>query len=672
MSVSLSLVESLTVGDVGGAARLVRRLRLVGQRGFRVRVTVSGADAERLTLVAGRATHQGAGSHALEARGKRINLGLILVTSLDAGPLDCSLAFEWDGGGASVAYDGTVVPFEVDASLAFGDVDVGQTAARSVTVRNLCYAPIDVDLRAPAAPFSSAMTGSHTIDARASLHVPVELAPTGAGPLEATMKVARGTQLLAVELAGVGVVPREVFEEAAEGSETGDGDSTPTERYGGSSPLAGDYQRLYLHVPTKNTNVTLGKEYDGAQHDPTHAGYSATTEGHVLLRNRLAGRTMTLQSSGQAWFQSTTKDVFLGAGDGGFNFISGAGTYISSGKGIVLAAGHGDIGEMNEFDSGAEPPVPAIASLGEALQGVQTGWKIAGFLMSGFGLAYTGARIGLTVRNKTKNHKWLEPLTAFLGAPIFGLVKNATMTGLALADTINKEAKLNQDPILPTSTINLYAEGGFLSATPGFCSVYGMLGASFRSINAGVLGLVNASLDSLVATGMFGFRSAGLSALKSVTIESGFKTILKTPAGALDIKGAKIDLKTPAAMLVKGGAGVNVAATTVSTSAGPILGLRGKQVQASATLKQTIAVAKMYGVEITPTGVKVGNLIGGSINPALPMLEIGPAGVTVVGGPGGPVQLKITPAGVTVQGPGNDLRNMGVTLLSRATRVELC
>ena len=44
--------------------------------------------------------------------------------------------------------------------------------------------------------------------------------------------------------------------------------------------------------------------------------------------------------------------------------------------------------------------------------------------------------------------------------------------------------------------------------------------------------------------------------------------------------------------------------------------------------------------------MKVGSLAGTAIDPSKPMLEIGPAGVTVMGGPAGPVQLKITPAGV--------------------------
>ena len=680
MSVSLSRVECLQVGDVGAGERLLGRLRLMGERGLSVTVTVSGAHADRLSLVAGRTVCEGAGPHELAARGRRVNVGLIFEAPLEAGAIDCSLTFDWGDGSETVSYEGDVVVFDVDrAEVDFQASEVGETRQRVVTIHNRSHVAIDVELRALASPFTSAPTGSVTIDARAPLHVVLEMTPTATGPADATLEIARGAQVEAVSLTGVGTPEpteseeaAESFEEAADASQVGDSASTPTEQFTAAHPSGGGYQRLYLHVPTKNTNVTLGKEYDGTQHDPTHAGYSATTEGHVLIRNRVANSTMTLQSKGQAWFQSTTKDVFLGAGDGGFNFISGSGTYLSSGKGIVIAAGHGDMGEMNEFDSGAEPPVPAIASIGDSLAGVQQGWKIAGFLMSGFGLAYTAARISLTAYNKTKNRKWLEPLTLFLGAPILGFVKNAAVTALSLVDTVSKEAKLNIDPILPTAGINLYAEGGFLSGTMGYCSVYGTVGASFRSVNAGVLGLVNASLDSLVATGMYGFRSAGLSGLKGVTIESGFKTIIATPNGTLDIKGKKIDFNSTMNVLVKGGGGVNLAAPTMTTSAGKILGLRGKQVQTSAEAIQTIAVAKKYGIEITPAGVKVGNLAGTTIDPSKPMLEITPAGVTVLGGPAGPVELKVTPAGVSLKAAGNDLRHMGATLLSKSTRVELC
>ena len=671
MTVVLSRAGSLRVGEVGGGVRLVRRLRLVGSPGFEATLTLLGAHQRRLRVVVGGEVLDGAGPHTVLARGRRITLGLILITPRRAGPIDCTVKLTWDGGGGRAAFEGEVVLFGVDEdSLDFGTALVGDKKTRNFQVSNRCRFPIEVEVKAPSGPFASASAMTHTIDARGSLPVVVEFEPTASGEASGAVEVSAGGKTHEVSLLGRGRSP---FEEAIDDPATEE-PAQPAQppATGGSPATTGDFQRLYLHVPTKNTNVTLGKEYDGPDHDPTHAGYSATTDGHVLLRGRKAGCTMTLQSSDQGWIQSTTKDVFLGAGDGGFNFIAGGGVYVSSGKGIVLAAGHGDVGEMNEFKSGGEPPVPAIKSIGEALKGVQTGWKVAGFLMSGFGLAYTGARLGLTIRNKTKNKKWIEPLTGFLAAPIFGLVKNATMTGLSLVDTVSKEAKLNIDPILPTAGINMYAEGGFLSGTLGFCSVYGTMGASFRSANAGMLGMVNASLDSLVATGMFGFRSAGLSSLKSVTIESGFKTMIATPAGTLDIKGTKIEMESVAGMLVKGGGGVNIAAATVDVSAGPTVGASGKQVLLSAEAKQTIAVAKKYGIEITPAGVKIGNLAGEAIDPSKPMIEIGPAGVTVMGGPGGPVQLKITPAGVTIQGPGNDLRHMGMTLFARANRVELC
>ena len=669
MTVTLHGADSLGVGRIGGGQRVVKRLRLRGEPGFDAKLKVRGAHADRLTVVANRETLDGAGPHELTARGRRIDLGLILEAPTDAGPIDCALTLGWADGDAKAAFEGEVVVFEVDRESAdYGEVLVGETAQRVVTIRNRCVDAIDVELRAPASPFACALAGTQTIDAHGQLPVPVDLSPTAAGPADATLKVALGTQLHSVALTGEG---RDPFEEAADVSETGDGEATGSEQHSGG-PTIGDFQRLYLHVPTKNTNVTLGKEYDADPHDPTHAGFSATTDGHVLLRNRVAEQTMTFQSTGQQWYQSTTKDVFLGAGEGGFHFIAGGGAYLSSGKGILIAAGHGDLGEMNEFDSGKDPPVPAIASIGDALKGVQDGWKVAGFMMSAFGLAYTSARLALVVKNKTFGPgKWREPLSAFLAAPIAGLVKNATMTSLSVADTINKEAELNQDPILPTQGINMYAEGGFLSGTMGFCSVYGATGASFRSLNAGVLGLVNASLDSLVATGMYGFRSAGLSSLSSVSIGSGYKTLIGTPNGTLDIKGTQITATTKAGMLVKG-AGVNFAAPTMDTKAGPILGLQGKQVQASGATVAFIEVANKYGIEITPTGLKVGNLLGKTIMSTSPHLMIDPTGVTVIGGPAGPVQLKITPAGVTMQGPGNDLRHMGMTLFSRATRVELC
>jgi len=670
LTVTLHGADSLDVGEVGGGQRLVERLRLRGDPGFEAKLKVSGAHADRLTVVANRETLDGSGRYALTARGRRIDLGLILEAPTDAGPIDCTLTFGWPDGDATAAFAGEVVCFAVDhASLDFGEVVVGETEPRMLEVRNRCATPIEVELRAPAAPFACASAGTLSLDPLEQRVVPVELSPTASGPVEGSLKVARGTQVLGVALRGEG---RDPFEEAADVSETDDDEQTASELDADGSYYIGDFQRLYFHVPTKNTNVSLGKEYDADEHDPTHAGFSATTEGHVLLRNRVEGSTMTFQSVAQQWYQSTTKDLFLGSGDDGFTFVAGGGVYLSSGKGVVIAAGHGDMGDMNEFDSGADPPVPAIKSIGEALSQVALGWKIAGMLMGGVGVAYTGTRLALTAINKTFNGKWIEPLTAFMTVPILGLVKTGVMTALSVYGTINKEAGLNLDPALPSPTMNLYSEGGFLGGTFGYTAVYGGTGATFRSINAGVLGLVNASLDSLVATGMYGFRSAGLSSLFSTTIESGLKTMIKTPNGNLDIKGTKIGLSTKAGMLVKAGGGVNLAAPTMTTQAGPIFGMQGKQVQATAVATQMIAVAGKYGIEITPAGLTVGNLAGKAVDPSLPHLKIGPAGVTVMGGPAGPSQLKITPAGVTLQGPGNDLRHMGMTLFSRATRVELC
>ena len=86
----------------------------------------------------------------------------------------------------------------------------------------------------------------------------------------------------------------------------------------------------------------------------------------------------------------------------------------------------------------------------------------------------------------------------------------------------------------------------------------------------------------------------------------------------------------------------------------------------------TIAVAETYGVKITPG--RSGSREPGrrSDQPALPNMKISAEGVTINGGPAGPVQLKVTPLGVTLKGPGNDLRHMGMTLFSKALRVEIC
>ena len=64
---------------------------------------------------------------------------------------------------------------------------------------------------------------------------------------------------------------------------------------------------------------------------------------------------------------------------------------------------------------------------------------------------------------------------------------------------------------------------------------------------------------------------------------------------SLEIKAPKIAFRTAGGMLLKGDGGVNIAAPKITTRAGKVFGAQGNQVQATAKLKQVIAVAKTYG-----------------------------------------------------------------------------
>lgn len=662
-TIEVTGLESLALGTVDAARVVTASFRASGKGEISVEVSLRGAHAAAITLVHKGATHSGPGPHRFTSR-NNVRVAVVIDVPLDEGSLDATLALSWTGGGVDAAVSGTIRVFSVAAGADLGDVPLGQSAAAGVTVQNHAREPIEVTVTPPSSPFSATVSGPVTIPTGASSTIPIELAPTAVGPVTGTLRVAYGAIVKTATLRGVGVDPADRFDDAADVDEP---DGSPTYTSGAS---AGQFQRLYLHVPTKNTNVSLGKEYDRSQHDPTHAGYSATTEGHVLIRNRTAERTMTFQAADQVWIQSTTSNVYLGAGDGGMAFIAGSGVYLTSGKGVVLAAGHGDIGTMNEFASGTAPPVPAVNAIGDAMNQVGLGWMIANTLMGGVGMYYAATRVSLAARNIYKTKKWSNKYNAFLLVPFAGFVSTATMTGASIHDTINKNHALGRDPVLPSQSINMFAEGGFLAGTWGFCSIYGAVGATFRSVNAGVLGLVTASLDSLVATGAFGTRSAGLQALKGVSIDGGLQNQIATPNGTLDIKGLGITMGASAGHLVQGTAGVSVAAPTVEAKAGTALAAQGAQVNAAAATKITIAVAGAYGVEITPDGVKVGNLLAGAIDAARPSLAIGADGVTISGGPA-PVHLKLSPTGVVVKAPGNDVRHMGATFLSRAVRVEL-
>ncbi|MFK7985617.1 MAG: hypothetical protein AB8I08_06260 [Sandaracinaceae bacterium] len=651
--------DDIELGTVDAGSSLSRRITLTSPDTISVTVTLSGPNAADITLVY-RGQTQTSGTQ-LEAQ-KRLHISLVIALPLIEGPFEATIGL----GAESVTVRGDVRVFSLGAGVDLGEVVLGETALGTVEVRNHARAALDVDIAAIASPFSSTITGAQSIPAGGALDVPVELCPSGLGPASTSVEVTAGGVTKTANVDGTGIAPEERFAAAVKEGEAG-GSTTYA-----SGTNTGEFQRLYLHVPTKNTNVSFGKEYDAALHDPTHAGFSATTEGHVLVRNRTESATMTYQAKDQVWVQSTADNVYLGAGDGGMSFIAGGGVYLSSGKGVVLAAGHGDIGELNEFASGLAPPVPAVAAIGDAMSNVALGWTVANMLMAGFGMTYGAARMGLALKNIKKNKKWKSTYNAFLFAPFAGFVKTATTTGMAMHDLINKKTKGSRDPVLPTESINMFAEGGFLSGTWGFCSIYGLTGATFRSLNAGMLGLVSASLDSLVATGAYGTRSAGLSALKTVSVDGGLRNQIGTPKGSVDIKGPDITMTGTAGHLVQGAAGVSLAAPAMKVKAGTVFAAQGAQVNASAKTKMTYAVAETYGVEITPAGVKVGSLSGKAINPALPMIEIGPAGVTLSGGPAGPVQLKMTPAGVAMSGPGNNLRHMGLTLFSTALRVELC
>ena len=434
--------------------------------------------------------------------------------------------------------------------------------------------------------------------------------------------------------------------------------------------LTGDFQRIYHHIPFLRTNISLGKEYDRDQHDPLHAGYSATTDGHGLIRNREVGASMTFESERQTWIQSTTSSIWLGAGASGLNFISGGAQYLSSGRGVVLAAGWGEHGDMTEFGSDLAPPIPQVQSISEAMTDVTLAFTVANNLVAAAGLVYAGVRIAIAVDTwTTKNMAFNLTSTMWMWAntPIFLL--NATKTALAVHGQINKFAGLGHDPVLPPQTVNMVALGGFLAGTPAFGSLYGLTGASFRSLNAAALGIVNVSLDSIVVTGMFGFLNAGITAGRSVTVEGFANTQIKASKSMLDLTGATVSMTALNGQLVHGTAGVSMGATSVSTMAGTALSARGVQAHASADINLTVCVGGTYGVHITPTFIMVGTMAKGVVDPRQPHLLITDSGVNLVGGPA--ASVVTTPGSVRSVGPAGFQVMTAATIVEQSVLTEL-
>lgn len=642
---------ALEVGDVPGGEQLVKSLRLVGTaRNADASLSLSGAHCTGCRAVVAGSTFTGAGPHAFRTGRGVTRIGLWFEAPDEEGPLDCTVTLSVGGESASAAFVGDVVLFSLETELDLGRVDLGDSRQGSITLRNRSRRAADFTITAPSAPFSAVMTDV-SLGPMGSTPIPVELEPAEAGPCEASLVVTRSSAGGSVErtakLAGEGVEPVVIDR------------GSPTQV---TSPVEGDFQRLYVRVPTYETIASLGKELDRTDLPPTHAGFSARTSKHILFRSRGDERSTTFQAHDQVWFQSTTDAVQFGAGDSGLNIISGDATYLSANTGIVLAAGHGDIDAMEDLESfghGVLPPSPGFGEVSDALDNVKLGWSIGNLAMAAVGLAYTGMRLKVKIKNTTKNKKWkdmVDPANGFMTVPIAGAIKTATMTGLTIRDMVHGASRKKQDkppePWLPAGSVNAISEGGILGGTFSYCSMYGGTGATFRSVNAAVLGLVNASIDSLMASGMFGFNSAGLTSVATCAVSSGLRTMIGAGAGTLDVKGPSI-AATGMKALVQGGGGVNFAAPTMSTKVAAAMTARAGSFVASSLATTMISVGGLYGVLITPLGIEIGSTVGPLIDKTKPRMTIDDTGISLSYGPEyTSCELLIKTYGVSLWGPG--------------------
>ncbi|MEM9191238.1 MAG: hypothetical protein AAGF12_18850 [Myxococcota bacterium] len=456
--------------------------------------------------------------------------------------------------------------FEVSpTSLNFGTVTSGATNTLTVTVTNPTNSNVSVSCGSPftCSPATVPANGSTT----------VSVVYTASGNTTHSGTLSFSGQPSTVGLSGTSTTSAaEALSSSETSDRTEDGLDNPT------------VNRFRLHVPTKNTQLIMGKRFAGTTGN-SYDGFGLSTEGDIFINAFGSSSDLFLQGTKDVLLQSSEGSTFtLAKGD---NVVAGAGSAnMMSGGGVLIVAGHG---EEPVAANGTDPPdIQGIKDL-QASRGTAAAIFTAFDASVAFGSAIRGAYGIWQGGMETARHKKLQ--TALSGmAAVAGVVGGSFSASGAFPGSV------------------VYGAGGVMLASPAFSGFYSIGGLVLMStypflfgVDAEVYGLNTANLTSLVDTNVSSRKSTTVDSGDHVKIHAGGTT---GGTGKIGMQAHEVNVGLP----YTGAPTIRTRKVTLGT-VNPLnrvaLDDNAGAVTLDAAQKMELTVG-LWKIEVTPTGITIG------------------------------------------------------------------
>lgn len=300
-----------------------------------------------------------------------------------------------------------------------------------------------------------------------------------------------------------------------------------------------DKQRLRIHVPYKNTTLTMGEKADDQairdedRGDLNFPGFGATTQGHVFLdaNGEAADSMMRLQSKGHLTVQTPSK--LAAGGKEGTILASDLSTVVAGGGGVSIFGGAALPWTDNQVNDATSPDSPGwISNIQTSTDDWSNFWLVMDAAVAGIGLAQQFSAESVA---SAGNH-WIS--THVLGGALSIVNSIAAMAGL-------KDTGL-EHVLTPPSGTTVHGSGGLILGSGAFASLHSLLGTAIASpasvsvmagLAADIFGRVNASLSSSKLTSV---ASGG-----SVGVVAHDQTVVTARKGASIIGGKSVHVGIP-------------------------------------------------------------------------------------------------------------------------------
>lgn len=550
--------------------------------------------------------------------------------------------------GETRASDRPIVDGGVTA-VAFGHVDVGTTALGAVNVRTFAD-DADYTFTATLATgerFTLASTSAST-SGGGSVSFPLNFVPVAEEGYTDTLTIhwsrSEGTPTegdLVVDLSGFGVLD--------------DDDALADD----TDSQLDDQQRATFAVPTHDSVVNLGAAYALEVGRQTQSGFSATTTRNVWLE---ADKTVTVQSEGHTWFQSTHDATYLMAGKRSA-LISRQAAYVVGGAYLGLMAGYGtDTHREVDLDDDGNPGAPKTAK-------IDVGFLLAEVLWGVMAKLGGAANLAKTVFDR-----------AYLDDPTLKAVDKKIPTGAlkaafgvpALAVALTTSAvRMAYGKIAGTDlqSVSMFSEAGINAGTPSVTTIAGLYGTSTYGLNVSLMGFAHMNLEGVIFATVDTFGDAAILAGREIScLTAEGRLIIASRGGETTLTGATISLgnlaprtyaPTPTTELwmdvirsisfevVGAGAkGLSMLAPTIELQAG------AGEVKLEAYDDFTIGMDVAYRIEASAGGITISSPTGPVVQVLNGTIVLGPAAGAITQGAGaidiGGGGIAITPGMTTV------------------------